>query len=98
MANYQIPPELYDMIETILRREWSDVVEVSTPATAGSVFVVQHGLGKVPSQYIVTYKSGACDVYDAYQGQMSTPNYRWTNTSAFFKATAGGVVLRLTFR
>lgn len=79
-----------DRLEALLRRTWSDPVAVTTPK-AGTAFAVRHGLNRVPSQVIVTYKSAACDVYDA-----GSPG--WTASTAYLKATVAGAKLKIAFR
>lgn len=93
---FQIPAELMDYLQNIQLKQWSNPVEVTTPTTANAVFVVPHNLSTIPTQFLVVYKTQACDVYDAYT--RAHPNYQWTRTNAFLKCDQPNVTLKISFR
>lgn len=70
------------------------VVETGTPSTANTEFAVEHGLGKVPSEFAVLALDAAGTVY-------RSSVEKWSDRIAYLKFSAAGgpsVRLRLRFR
>lgn len=85
--SYNLDPALLGRLGAIEGKLPTYPITVQTPAAAGDVIQVEHGLGRIPEGWIVTYKSAACDLYDA--------GYSWTTQFMFLKATAAGVLLQI---
>lgn len=62
-------------------------VSVTSHATPGTEFSVAHGLGKVPTGYIVYGQAGAGSIYDG-----TTSN---TSTTLYLRSDAANTVFRL---
>jgi hypothetical protein len=65
----------------------ASVISVTSDATPGTEFSVLHGLGKIPSGYIVMGQDGSGSVYDG-----STSN---TNATLYLKSNASSVTFKL---
>ena len=85
--SYNLDPSLLNRLAQDESQLPSFPVAVVTPLTVGNVISVQHGLGRVPTGWAITYKSGPCDLYDA--------GLKWTSQYIYLKATAAGVALAL---
>lgn len=81
----EMSPHIYEwslVLRAILDRglSFSDnadvsIVSVSSHATPGTEFSVSHGLGKIPTGYIVTKQAGAGSVYDGTTSNTETTLY-----------------------
>lgn len=70
------------------------VVETGTPPTANTEFAVEHGLGKIPSEFSALMADSAGTVY-------RSSAEKWSDRIAYLKFSAAGgpsVRVRLRFR
>lgn len=63
------------------------LVEVTSHATPGTEFSVSHGLGKVPTGYVIYRRDGAGTVYDGTSAD--------TATTLFLRSDASSVTFKL---
>lgn len=62
-------------------------VEVVTPSVANTEFVVPHGLGRVPSGYLVMRRSQVAELYDSNIGG-------WNDRNIYLKCDTGDATIR----
>jgi len=85
--SYNQDPSLLNELAQLQGADPAGPFLTTAPATAGQIFSVQHGLGRLPRGWVVIYKSAACDVYDA--------GLKWDAQYIYLKATAANTILQL---
>jgi len=79
---------LDEIREAVMSRlDFQQSFVVRSASVAGDEFRIVHSLGYIPNNFVIVSKSGAGEIYPSGKA--------WTSTTAFFKCTTAGLIVKV---